>query len=97
MKRYTIDGKKCGVVFAESNKSETGNYLSKKHPDLDLIILFNTAQSVSYRTTKDDVDLNAFAAIYGGGGHLRASGSKITDQDREQIIKLYFKEVKTEN
>ena len=94
MKRYIIEGKKCGVVFAESNKSELGNYLSKMHPDLDLIILFNAAKSVSYRTKKDDVDLNKFAAIYGGGGHVKASGSKITDEDRKKIIELYFKKVK---
>lgn len=96
MKRYTINGKKCGVVFAESNKSELGNYLSNKYPELDLIILFNTAQSVSYRTTKDDVDLNEFAAVYGGGGHVKASGSKISDDIRNEIIKLYFKGAKEE-
>lgn len=94
MKRYTIHGKKCGVVFAETNKSELGNYLSAKYPELDLIIIFNTCKSVSYRTKRDDVDLNDFAAIYGGGGHVKASGSKISDEDRKHIIEYYFKEVK---
>ena len=96
MKRYIIDGKKCGVVFAETNKSELGNYLSNKYTELDLIVLINAANSISYRTTKDDVDVSVFASNYQGGGHAKASGSGITDEQREQIIKLYFKEVKPE-
>ena len=45
---------------------------------------------ISYRTTKDNVDLNEFAAIYGGGGHKKASGSRIKDEDKEVFIKEYF-------
>ena len=96
MKRYTVDGKKCGVVFAETNKSELGNYLSNKYPELDLIIIINAAQSISYRTCKDNIDLSVFSAAYGGGGHAKAAGSIITDEQKEKIIKMYFKEVKTE-
>ena len=91
MKVYTINNYKCGVVFQESNKSEGGNYLSNLHPDLDLIILIDMTGKISYRTTKDDVDLNKFAELYGGGGHKRASGSRIKDEDKEVFIKNYFK------
>ena len=94
MKRYIIDGKKCGVVFAESNKSETGNYLSNKYPELDLIILLDASSRISYRTTKEDVDLNEFTSNYGGGGHKKAAGSKFDDKDRQKIIEGYFKKVK---
>lgn len=94
MKRYTIDGKKCGVVFAESNKSETGNYLSNKYPELDLIILLDASSRISYRTSRNDVDLNEFTSNYGGGGHAKAAGSKFTDEDRQKVIEMYFKKVK---
>ena len=97
MKVYTIHGKKCGVTFQESNKSETGNYLANKHPELDLIILIDASSRISYRTSKDDVDLNEFASIYGGGGHAKASGSRFSDEDRKAIVERYFKEVKIED
>lgn len=94
MMRYTIDGKKCGVVFAESNKSETGNYLSNKYPELDLIVLLDASSRISYRTSRNDVDLNEFTSNYGGGGHAKAAGSKFDDEDRKKIIENYFKKVK---
>ena len=94
MKRYIIDGHKCGVVFAESNKSELGNYLSAKNPDLEFIIMCDASSRMSYRTKRDDVDLNAFASNYSGGGHKKASGSKFNDEDRFKVIKEYYKDVK---
>ena len=97
MKIYTIKGKKCGIVFAENNKSETGNYLSNKHPELDLIILIDASSRISYRTSKEDVDLNEFASFYGGGGHKKASGYRFTDDDRKEIIIKYFKDIKIED
>ena len=35
MFRYNIEGRTCGIVFSENNKSELGNYLSNKYPELD--------------------------------------------------------------
>lgn len=92
MKVYDINNKKCGVVFAESNKSELGNYLSLNNPELDLIILIDASSRISYRTSHDNVSVSEFASIYGGGGHQKASGSKFDDEDRDNIIKEYFKE-----
>lgn len=90
---YKINNKKCGIVFSESNKSELGNYLSAKHPELDLIILIDASSRIAYRTTRDDVAVNEFASIYGGGGHRKASGSNFSDEYRINIIKDYFKEI----
>lgn len=94
MKLYEINNKKCGVVFAETNKSALGNYLSNKYPELDLIILIDASSRISYRTSRDDVRVNDFASIYTGGGHPKASGSKFDDQDREKIVEYYFKNIK---
>lgn len=87
---YKIQDKECGIVFAETNKSELGNYLSNRHPELDLIILIDASSRISYRTSRDDVKVNDFASIYGGGGHAKASGSSFDDNFRDQIIKLYY-------
>lgn len=93
--KYLIKGYKCGVVFASNcNKSELGNVLAANHPELDLIIIIDTSKSLSYRTTRDDIRVNDFAALFGGGGHQKASGSNFDDDMREWIVKEYFKDVK---
>lgn len=94
MFKCLIQGKKCGIVFSENNKSELGNFLSLRHPELDLIILIDASSRISYRTSKDDCPVNEFAEIYGGGGHPKASGSRFNDDNRKKIIEDYFGEVK---
>lgn len=94
MFKYLIQGKKCGVVFSENNKSELGNFLSARHPELDLIILIDASSRISYRTCKDDCPVNEFASLYGGGGHPKASGSKFNDDNRRKIIEDYYGDVK---
>lgn len=94
MIKCLIKERKCGVVFAENNKSELGNYLSNKYPDLDLIILIDASSRISYRTSRDDVKVSEFATLFGGGGHAKASGSKFDDNDRFQVIEQYFNDVK---
>ena len=93
MLKYMIADKKCGIVFAERNKSELGNYLSTKYPELDLIILIDASSRISYRTNREDVRANDFASLFGGGGHKKASGSKFDDADREEILEAYYKDI----
>lgn len=95
MVKYLIEGRKCGVVFASNcNKSELGNVLSTLHPELDLIIIIDTTKAISYRTNRDDVRVNDFAALFGGGGHQKASGSNFNDAMRDAIVKNYYKNAK---
>lgn len=94
MQTFIIDGKKCAVCFAETNKSILGNYISTKYPEFDLVILIDASSRISYRTTKEDIDLSEFAATYGGGGHRLASGSKFDNEDRANIIRSYYNDVK---
>ncbi|WP_336784132.1 hypothetical protein [Paenibacillus illinoisensis] len=72
-----IAGYKAGVVFAESYSSELGNKLAEMNLHLDFIAIVNPLNgSVSYRSIRDDLDLGKdVAALYGGGGHPKASGS----------------------
>ncbi len=94
MQRYVINGYKVGLVFAENHRSELGNYLSKNNLDLDLIVIINSCERISYRTVHDDVKCNEFAELVGGGGHQKASGSEMNQEFRDEIIKLYYKDVK---
>ena len=94
MQAFIIDGKKCAVCFAETNKSILGNYISTKYPEYDLVILIDASSRISYRTARDDVSVSEFASNYGGGGHRLASGSKFDNEDRTNIIKSYYKDVK---
>ena len=94
MMAYNIDGHDCGVVFAETHKSDLGNYLAVRHPELEFIILIDASSRISYRASRDDVSVSEFASNYGGGGHRLASGSGFTDEDRQKIVEMYFKDAK---
>ncbi len=89
-----ILGYKTGVVFAEQYHSELGNKLSRIYPELDFITIINLSKSISYRTTKEHIHLgNDVATILGGGGHPKAAGNPISDEDRGKILKVLFKTV----
>ncbi len=87
----TLDNKKVGVVFAERNMSELGNYLVNKYDYLDYVILINVDKSISYRGN-NKVDLSVIAKKYNGGGHFNAAGSPIPIDLKEKIIKAIFKD-----
>lgn len=93
LQRVNINGYTCGIIFAEVNKSVIGDYIAKKYDDIDIVILINAANRISYRSVKDDVDVAEFAANFGGGGHKHASGSKFDDSDRLNILRAYFTNV----
>ena len=84
-----IDGFKIGLVFAEQYISELGNELSKKHPELDMIAIYNNGK-ISLRTVKDNVDCSEFASRYGGGGHIKAAGMTISETSLKKLIKTMF-------
>ncbi len=94
MKKYEIDTHKVGIVYAERHKSELGNYLSNKYPELDFIIIIDVSSGISYRTSRDDQDVSVFAQTHSGGGHKKASGSPITDEMRDYFTKYYFNNAK---
>lgn len=85
----TIKNYKIGVVFAEQYISELGNRLSEMNPIYDLIAIISD-NSISYRTVKEDIDCGAFAKLFGGGGHPKAAGSQITDENKQLYINKLF-------
>ena len=86
-----FQGKKCGIVFAEKYISELGNTLCKNHTEIDFVAIVNPSQSVSFRTTKDDIDLGKDVAPYfGGGGHPKAAGASISKEKQIEAMKIFF-------
>lgn len=88
--RTNILGYSAGVIFAERFHSEIGNRLCEMNSDLDFVVIINVDYSISYRTIKD-IDLSVIAKNFGGGGHVRASGSPIPKELKEIIIDKCFK------
>lgn len=87
-----IYGHLYGYVFAERFFSELGNRLCQMTPELDYVIMIDICNGkVSYRTTRDDLNLGTeIAHSYGGGGHAKAAGSTF---DREYISGLVVKKL----
>lgn len=84
-----IDGKKCGIVFAEHNRSLLGNYLCEKYKhSIDFVIIINMQQGISFRASKDNVNVSEIAKVYGGGGHVKASGAPMDNSLKREVLKL---------
>ena len=84
-----LDGKKCGIVFAESHRSLLGNYLCEKYKyAIDYVIIINMQQGISFRCSKEGIDVSEVAKIYGGGGHIKASGAPMDNSLKREVIKL---------
>lgn len=84
IKNYNV-----GVVFANQYQSELGNRLSELNLQYDLIAMIGE-NSISYRTIKEDVDCGEFAKLFNGGGHPKAAGSEINEEQKIKIIDLLF-------
>lgn len=69
----------AGVVQADQYISELGNYLCENHPEIDFALMMKiTENKVSFRTTKEGMDLTYLAKKYGDGGHKEAAGCKLS-------------------
>lgn len=88
----TIDDKIVGIVFAEININELGNYLINKYDYLDYIILINMDKKISYRGN-GKVNLSVIAKKYGGGGQIDAAGNCIPTGLKDKVIKKIFPNV----
>lgn len=91
----TLCGKRAGIVFAESNRSLLGNYLANKYDYvLDFIVIINMQQGLSFRCSKDGINVAEIASVYGGGGHIKASGAPMDNSLKREVIKLILKDNK---
>ena len=89
----TLAGRRCGIVFAEQNRSLLGNYLAQKYSHLiDYVVIINMQQGISFRCVKDDINVAEIASIYGGGGHIKASGAPMDNTLKKEVIKLILRD-----
>lgn len=81
-------GRPCGIVFAESNRSILGNYLAEKYSHIiDYVVIINMQQGISFRSRSENVNVAEIAQIYGGGGHVKASGAPMDNRLKKEVIK----------
>ena len=84
-------GYSFGVVFAEQYKSELGNLMCLEY-DIDVAAIIDMGScGISYRASKDNVDLSEIAAKFGGGGHAKAAGSSFPEDIAFELMARLFK------
>jgi len=89
----TLCGHPCGIVFAEQHRSLLGNYLAEKYSYcLDFVVIINMQQGISFRCNKEDINVGKIATIYGGGGHIKASGAPMDNSLKREVIKFILKD-----
>ncbi len=82
-----IAGYRVGIVFAEQYRSHVGNTLAEIFKDtVDLIMIVQINRSISFRSVKENVDVNHFASFFGGGGHFHAAGAPLPEDMKEVLI-----------
>ena len=85
----TLCGHPCGIVFAEQHRSLLGNYLAEKYAYcIDFVLMINMQQGLSFRCNKDNINVGQIAQIYGGGGHVKASGAPMDNSLKREVIQL---------
>lgn len=82
-----VQGYKVGFVFAEQYRSEVGNTLANYYKnEVDLVAAINLNRSLSFRSLDDKADVNAFASLFNGKGHIHAAGAPIPLGFNEHLI-----------
>ena len=62
-------------------RNEMAEYIRNNNVDIDVLALPNYENmACSFRSINENVDVNEFAMIYGGGGHKCASSCPISNE-----------------
>lgn len=87
---FGLDGQYyvAGFVIAEQYFSELGNELANKLPEVDLIVILDVAHRKASLRTNGDVDVSVIAKAKGGGGHPKAAGYPLTDDDLKLLLSV---------
>lgn len=76
-----------GIVSAESYASELGNHLCEAFVEHDFIAIVDIGKKkIRLRSRKDNIDVEKIAAIFGGGGHPKASGLDLNTQTTDIFL-----------
>jgi uncharacterized protein len=85
--RIVFDGIPAFAVFCPpSLKSEVGNAMAVREPDVKLAVLFTLGGAhCSLRSSADGPDVSVLARKYDGGGHLHAASFRISGTPFENL------------
>ncbi len=86
-----LAGRPAGVVFAENYRSELGNALAEKHPEVDFVAMISLERAISFRGL-NKLDLNDIVKLYGGSGHKNAAAFPLSQHIKREVLKLIFGE-----
>lgn len=88
-----INGLKAGILFITyEHRNEIAEYLRENKYDIDFVMMVSIDKGVvSYRTVKDNICVREVAELFGGKGHDKAATNPITNNHKEEIIKILTK------
>lgn len=74
------------LICTDVNLPAVFERMRETYPDKDMLMIL-TSNTISLRTDKPNIDVGAFAKIFGGGGHPAAAGIPVDFEFRFQLIK----------
>lgn len=78
-----------GIVMVERFHSEVGNALAKD--GIDVVMLLDIQRdTISLRTTRNDVMVDALAQLNGGGGHAKSAGAPMSEAWLQFYLRKYL-------
>ena len=84
---------KAGIVFITYEyRNELAQYLKDNNYDMDFVMMIALDPGVvAYRCVKDNVNVRKVAEFFGGKGHDKAGSNPISDELRNDFIKVLLK------
>ena len=85
-----INGKMYSCVFCTNSQymSETFEFMKNEYENYDLYFI-NYGTGISFRATKEEINVANIVKIFGGGGHPGAGGTKIPfDIQKDYLEKI---------
>ena len=81
---------RVGVVSTPLLVSEVGNAIASS-AEFDMALIYTQSYErdrlrVALRSDSDEIDVSRIAAVYGGGGHVRAAGFTIDHGDIDKLL-----------
>lgn len=77
-KIYKDENNTIAICYVSQFTSEIGNYILKKQPEIDFVIMINpNVESISLRSRTDEYDVSTLVKPMQGGGHQAAGGFTI--------------------
>jgi len=81
---------RVGVVSTPLLVSEVGNAIASS-PEFDMALIYTQSYErdrlrVALRSDSDEIDVSRIAAVYNGGGHVRAAGFTIDHGDIDKLL-----------